>query len=132
MYNSVCMSSPRMCSTKNVVFKHLTKFTRKRQCQSLFFNKVAGLEHVTLLKKGTTKQVFSCEFCEIFWNTFFTEHLRETPSVFVSALLSILQKMLFKSILNEFFFLKPLKTPGNRRFLTFSRRLKMEHKHKIH
>ena len=29
----------------------------------------------TLLKKKTLAQVFSCEFCEISKNTFFTEHL---------------------------------------------------------
>ena len=34
-----------------------------------FFNKVC------LLKKETLAQVFSCEFCEIFKNTFFTKHL---------------------------------------------------------
>ena len=28
-------------------------------------------------------QVFSCEFCEIFNNTFFTEHLRTTASVII-------------------------------------------------
>ena len=35
----------------------------------------------TLLKKQTLVQVFSCEFCEISKNTFFTEHLRMTASV---------------------------------------------------
>ena len=43
------------------------KFTGKQLCWSLFFKKVAGLR--------TPTQVFSCEFCEIFKNTFFTEHL---------------------------------------------------------
>ena len=33
------------------------------------------------MKKETLAQVFSCEFCEIFKNTFFTEHFRETASV---------------------------------------------------
>ena len=28
------------------------------------------------IKKETLAQVFPCEFCEIFKNTFFTEHLR--------------------------------------------------------
>ena len=32
------------------------------------------------IKKGTLAQVFSCEFCEIFKNTFFTEHLWTTAS----------------------------------------------------
>ena len=30
------------------------------------------------IKKETLAQVFSCEFCENFKNTFFTEHLWET------------------------------------------------------
>ena len=32
------------------------------------------------IKKETLTQVFSCEFCEISKNTFFTEHLRATAS----------------------------------------------------
>ena len=39
----------RMCSAKKVgVLINFTKFTGKRLCQSLFFNKVAGLEHFFL------------------------------------------------------------------------------------
>ena len=33
------------------------------------------------IKKETPLQVFSCEFCKIFKNTVFTEHLRATASV---------------------------------------------------
>ena len=47
-------------------------------CQSLFFNKVAGGSCNII--KDTLAQVFSCEFCEIFKNTFFTEHLWVTAS----------------------------------------------------
>ena len=36
---------------KEGVLKNFAKFTRKRLCQSLFFNKVAGLSFATLLKK---------------------------------------------------------------------------------
>ena len=32
--------------------------------------------------KKTLAQVFSCKFCEIYKNTFFTEHLRTTASVY--------------------------------------------------
>ena len=56
---------------KKCVFKSFAKFTGKHLCQSLFFNKVAGLTPATLLKKKTLAQVFSCEFCELFKNTFF-------------------------------------------------------------
>ena len=33
------------------------------------------------VKKETLAQVFSCEFCEISKNTFFTEYLRTTASI---------------------------------------------------
>ena len=41
------------------------------------FNKVAGL---TLLKRDASAGVF-CEYCEIFKNTYFEEHLRMAASV---------------------------------------------------
>ena len=37
-------------------------------------------EACNFIKKDTLAQVFSCEFCEIFKNTFFTEHLWTTAS----------------------------------------------------
>ena len=39
------------------------------------FGKFTGLRPATLLKESLA-QVFSYEFCEIFKNTFFIEHLR--------------------------------------------------------
>ena len=36
------------------------------------------------IKKETLAQVFSCEFCEISYNTFFTEHVWATASVTLS------------------------------------------------
>ena len=44
---------------KKRVLKHVSKFTGKHLCQSL------------LIKKETLAQEFSCEFREIFKNTFF-------------------------------------------------------------
>ena len=38
-------------------------------------------EAYNFIKKETLAQVFSCEFCEIFKNTFFTEHLQTTASL---------------------------------------------------
>ena len=38
----------RRCSVKKGVLKNAAKFTGKHLCQSLFFNKVAGLRHATL------------------------------------------------------------------------------------
>ena len=61
---------------KEGVTEIFAKFAGEHLCQSRFFNKVA-----TLLKKETLAQGFSCEFCEIFMNTFFIEHLR---GIFIS------------------------------------------------
>ena len=56
-------SSHRRCSVKKVVLRNFTKFTGK-VCN--------------FLKKESLAQVFSCEFCEISKNTFYTEHLQTT------------------------------------------------------
>ena len=45
--------------------------------------KLQGVTPATLLKKTLT-QMFSCEYREIFKNTFFTERLRETASENIS------------------------------------------------
>ena len=50
-------SSHQRCSIRKGVLRNFTKFTGKQLCQSLFFNKVAGLK-----------------------NTFFTEHRWTTVS----------------------------------------------------
>ena len=39
------------------------------------------LRPATLFKKETLVQVFSCEFCQISKDTFFTEHLQSTASI---------------------------------------------------
>ena len=67
---------------KKDVLINFTIFAGKRLCQNLFFNNVVGLRHATLLKKETLAQAFSCEFCRISKNTFFTEHLWTTASWF--------------------------------------------------
>ena len=51
---------------KSSVRRNSAKFTGKHLCQSLFFNEVAA----TFLA-----QLFPCEFCEFFKNTFDEENL---------------------------------------------------------
>ena len=70
-FDFTCRSSHRRCYIKKGVLGNFAKFTGKHLCQSLFFNKVAGLR----------SQRFSCEFCEISKKTFFIEHLRTTASI---------------------------------------------------
>ena len=71
------ISSHQGCSIKKGVPESFAKFTGKHLCQSLFSNEVTGLRS----EKDTLAKVFSCEFPEIFNNTFFIEHLRTTASV---------------------------------------------------
>ena len=54
---------------KKGVLRNVAKLTGKQLCQSLYFNKVAGLRPATLLKQ-TLALVFSCEFCKTSKNTF--------------------------------------------------------------
>ena len=61
----------RRCSVKKVFLE----ISQNHLYQSLFFDKVAGLRPATLLTKRLRHIVFSCEFCEIFKNNFFMEHL---------------------------------------------------------
>ena len=54
---------------KKGVLRNFSKFTGKQLCQSLF------------IKKEILAQAFSCQFCEISKDPFFTEHLWTTASV---------------------------------------------------
>ena len=55
-------SSHQRCSIKKGVLRNFTKFTGKHLCQSLFFNKVAGLRLATLLKKRLWHRCFPVNF----------------------------------------------------------------------
>ena len=59
---------------KKGVLKNFTKFTGKHLCQSFFLIQVTG-EASNFIKIETLTQVFYCEFCKIFKNIFFMEHL---------------------------------------------------------
>ena len=64
--------SHQKCSVRKGVLRNSEKFTGKYLCQSFVFNKVV---------KKETLALFSCEFCEISKNAFFTDHLWATASV---------------------------------------------------
>ena len=55
-------SSHQRCSIRKGVLRNFAKFTRKRLCQSLFFNKIAGLRRATLLKKRLCYRCFPVNF----------------------------------------------------------------------
>ena len=66
-------NSHQRCSVKKSVLRNFAKFIGKHLCQRL--------AACNFIKKGTVAQVFSCEFCEIFKNTYFTEHVWTTASL---------------------------------------------------
>ena len=55
-------SSHRKLYIKIGVLKNFAKFTGKHLCQSIFFNKVAGLNPATLLKKSLCHWCFPANF----------------------------------------------------------------------
>ena len=71
----ICRSSrPEVFCVKGLL-RNFTEFTGKRLCQSLFFNKVAGLRPAILLKKSLWHRSFPVNFAKFLITTFFTEHL---------------------------------------------------------
>ena len=66
------------------------KFTGKHLCRSLFFKKLHPWT-CNSIKRDTPKQMLFYEFCEIFKNTFFTEHLRPAASGLKKLVTGVLQ-----------------------------------------
>ena len=60
---------------KKGVLRNFTKFIGKHLCQSLFFNKVAGLRPSTLLKKTLWHRCFPINFVKFVRTPFLTEYL---------------------------------------------------------
>ena len=73
-------SSLLRCSMKNDVLRNFTKFTAKHLCQSVFFNKIAGLRPATLLKKRLWHRYFPVNFAKFLRTPSSTEHLWTTAS----------------------------------------------------
>ena len=104
-------SSHQRCFVKKGVLRNFAKFTGKHLCQSLFFNKAAG-GVCNFIKKEALAQEFSCEFCEISKNNFFTEQVWATAFspihlyfliFYVSLILLLLLLLLF--FIKKFVFL---------------------------
>ena len=60
---------------KKGVLKNFTKFIGKHLCQSLFFNKVAGVRPATLLKKRLWRRCFPVNFVKFLRTPISIEHL---------------------------------------------------------
>ena len=68
-------SRPDMFCKKGVL-RNVAKLTGKQLCQSLYFNKVAGLRPATLLKQRLWHLCFPVNFAKLLRTPFLTEQLR--------------------------------------------------------
>ena len=89
--------------------RNCAKFTEKHLCQSLFFNKVAGLRACNFIKKETLAQCFPVNFAEFLRTPFITEHLWW---LFLEIQIKSLE-VLFNPLQHGVAFLYPLKTSEN-------------------
>ena len=80
-----------------VIRKNFAKFAGKHLCQNLFFNKVADLRFVTLLKKRRRHRCFSADFTKFIRAPFFTKHLQWLLLKIIS---NIFTAKIFRIILN--------------------------------
>ena len=64
------------------VLKKFLNIHRKETVLESLFNRVAGLKVCNFIKRDsdTATQVFSCEYCKMFKNTYSEEYLRATAS----------------------------------------------------
>ena len=69
---------------KKTVFNNFAIFIGKDLCWSLFLIKLQVIRTLKLQFFKNPTQVFSCEYCEIFKNTNFEEHLQTVASEFYS------------------------------------------------
>ena len=64
-FNDHFQKQPPECSVKKAALKNLANLTGKHLCQSLFFDKVAGLRPANLLKKRLWHRCFPVKFAKI-------------------------------------------------------------------
>ena len=65
----------RWCSAKKV-FIEISQNSQENTCARVSFSIKLQASACHFIKKETLAEVFSCEFCKISKNIFFTEHLK--------------------------------------------------------
>ena len=75
IYATVNWSSFPEVFCKKGILRNCTRFTGKDLCQSIFFNKVAGLRPATILKKILWHRCFPVNFVKFPKTPFYIEHL---------------------------------------------------------
>ena len=72
-YSTIFRSSHRSCSIKKAILKYFVIFTGKHLCRGLFLKRLQAIRRVTLLKRGSNRDIFlriSWNLSEyLFWRT---------------------------------------------------------------
>ena len=77
-------SERKLSQHKNSYFYRTPPVTASGSVENVFLVvSQNSQENIKKEKKETLAQVFSCEFCKIYRNTFFIEHLMATASAFI-------------------------------------------------
>ena len=92
-------SNDRSRSIIKSFLKNVAEFTKKT-CDTVSYLIIFQASTCSLFKKETLLEVFSCEFCEIFKNTVFTEHI----GAITSAISNHSNKTIVFLLLNSFTF----------------------------
>ena len=61
------------------MFLKISQYSKENTCATVSF--LIKRQSCNFIKKETLAQLFSCEFCEVFKNTVFQEHLWTTASI---------------------------------------------------
>ena len=88
----------RCCAKK--MFLKFHKFHKISPVLGSLFNKVAGLKACNFIKNRLPTQVFSCQICQIFKNTYLEEHLRTTASKHRSSFLEVFCRSCCSALIN--------------------------------
>ena len=68
-----------------LMFLKISQYSRENTCVGISFWKICRPKRLQLYRKDTPTQVLSIEYCKIFKNSFFIEHLRRLPlSIFMT------------------------------------------------
>ena len=81
-------------SEKKYIIRNFAEFARKYLCRNLFFAK-AKLCNFT--KNESLAQVFSCEFCKTYKNTFFAEH-HPTTVLIITLSIAVKRELASKTV----------------------------------
>ena len=102
LWKVITQKQPPDVFCKNGILRNFAKWTGKRLCQRLFFNKIAGARSATLLKKSLWQRC-----CPVNFAKFLRTPFLQNTSGRVFLITSRLQyKYLFSKLFNVYLFIK--------------------------